>query len=136
EAVRAEQVGDHFGQLLYVVAQPPRAELSEVSEVFAELGRFHAGGRRQRVAGNGADGIRFQSMETTEVNGQAVNRFARNFWTAGSFYCAGKLSNEGDAKQESGGKSSVDTPLIHEHQFVREQQDLGEFLPRVQRPGN
>src|SRR4051812_26531679 len=34
---RAQEVGNHFRQLLDVVAKPARTELPEVSEVFAKL---------------------------------------------------------------------------------------------------
>lgn len=54
---RAEQVGDHFAELLDVVAKTARAELAEVGQVFAKLGRLHAGGFGKGFAGDGSNVI-------------------------------------------------------------------------------
>ena len=50
QAVGTEQIDDHHGQLLDIVAQAARAELAEVSQVLAQLGGFDAGGLGQRLA--------------------------------------------------------------------------------------
>src|SRR5436190_10606870 len=47
----AEQVGDHFAELLDIVTETAGAELAEVGQVFAELGGFDAGGFGESLAG-------------------------------------------------------------------------------------
>jgi len=79
QAGRAEQVGNHFAELLNVVTESASAELAEVSEVFAELSGFDAGGFGEGFAGDGADVVLFETLQATEIDRQAVNCLARNF---------------------------------------------------------
>ena len=62
-----------------VVAESARAELAEVSEVFAELGGLDAGDFGERLTGNGLNIIVPQPRQTPRIYGQAVDRLARNF---------------------------------------------------------
>src|SRR6185436_14814410 len=50
QTVCAEQIGDHFGQLLDIVTEAASAELSEVGEVLPQLGGFNASGFGQGFA--------------------------------------------------------------------------------------
>src|SRR5688572_5555134 len=63
EAVGAEEVEDHFAELLDVVSEPARAELAEVSEILAKLSGFHASGFGERFAGDGADVILLKPLQ-------------------------------------------------------------------------
>jgi hypothetical protein len=65
--------------LLDVVTKTPGAELAEIGEVFAKLSRFNAGGFGEGFAGYGADVVFLKALEAAEVNGQPVNRLARDF---------------------------------------------------------
>jgi len=54
ETVGSEEIGDHGGQLLDIVAETAGAELPEIGEVLAKLRGFDASRLGQRLAGNGA----------------------------------------------------------------------------------
>ena len=90
--------------MLDIVSQAAGAELTEVSQVFAELSWLHAGSGGQGVAGNGADGVGFEAVEATQVKGEAIDRLAGNLWADGFFQTDGKLSNESAGKQEWAGE--------------------------------
>jgi hypothetical protein len=86
QTVRAEQIGDHPGELLDVVAQATSAKLAKVGQIFAKLGWFHAGGRGERVTRHGTDAVGLEPLETAQLHRQAINRFARNFRAADSLH--------------------------------------------------
>jgi hypothetical protein len=91
EAARAEQIGNHLRELLYIVAQSTRAELAEISQVFAQLRRLDARNFCQGFAGNRANAIRFQALETTQVNRKTIDRLPGNFRAVRFFQGAGEL---------------------------------------------
>ncbi len=85
ETVCAEQIRDHFAQLFDIIAEAAGAELSEVSQVFAELSGFYAGCFRQGFTGDGANPVVVQSLKTTQIYGKPIDGFARNFWAGQLF---------------------------------------------------
>ena len=78
QARGAEHLGDHFRELLDLVAQPARAERAEVSEVLAQLRGLHARRARERLAGNRRQPVLLQAEQAAQINRQAINRLARN----------------------------------------------------------
>ncbi len=93
QAFGAELVGDHLRQLLDIVAEAARAELAEIGEVLAKLGGLDARDLGQRLAGDGADGVVLQPRQAAQINGQTIDRFARNFRAVGFFQAAKGNSN-------------------------------------------
>src|SRR5207237_2822400 len=85
QAGRAEQIGNHFGQLLYIVPQSPGAELAEVGQVFTQLGGFDPGRFSQGLTGDRADGIALQTLQAAQIDREPINRFARYFRSNGFF---------------------------------------------------
>src|SRR6202034_222437 len=77
------------GQLRDIIAEAAGAELAEIGEVLAQLGGFDARDFGERFTGNRAHGIVLEPREAAQVDGQTINRFARNFWTV-RFFQAGQ----------------------------------------------
>jgi hypothetical protein len=77
--------------LLYIVAQTARAELAEISEVLAQLRRLHSCDFRERFTGYRVNVVGFQTLQAAQVNGQAIDGFARDFGAVRLFQCAGEL---------------------------------------------
>ncbi len=78
EAVGAEGVAESDGEQFDIVAKSAGAEVAEVGKVFAELGGGDAGDLGERFAGDGADAVVVEALEAAEIEGEAVEGFARN----------------------------------------------------------
>jgi hypothetical protein len=59
--------------LLDVVPQTARAELAEVSQIFAKLGGLDARHLGQGLAGNRAQAIGLEALQAAQVRRQSVN---------------------------------------------------------------
>ena len=92
QAARAQQVDDHLRELVHVVAEAARAELAEVGEVLAQLRGFDARDFRQRLAGDSANVVRLEPLEAAQIDGQTINRLARDLWAMCFFQGGGELS--------------------------------------------
>ena len=86
-----------------IVAQAARAELPEISQVFAQLGGFDAGRLGQGFTGDGADAVALKALERTEIDRKPVNGFAWNFCSE-TFLQVEEDSGKPCAKQLAGGK--------------------------------
>ena len=69
---------DHFRQLHHIVSQPASAELSQVSQIFPQLGRFHSSSLGQRLTADGLDSVALQSLEAPQILGQPIDCLPRN----------------------------------------------------------
>ncbi len=108
---RAEFLGNFLEKFRDIVAQPARAERSEVGEVFAKLRGLHARRLRERLARNGADAVLVQPRETAQINRKAINRLARDF-RASVLFQRGKIKRPADVWQEASNFLLAKPPLF------------------------
>ncbi len=85
QTIRSQQIGNHFAELLDIVAKTTSAELAEIGQVFTKLSGFYARRLCQCFAGNRADGVILQPLQTAQINRKPINGFARNFWAGWLF---------------------------------------------------
>ena len=88
----AQFLGDFRGQFGHIIAQAAGAEGAEIGQILAQLRGLDDSGFRQGFAGHGGDAIFPQPGEAAQIDGEAINRLARNDGWHRFLQGAGKIS--------------------------------------------
>jgi hypothetical protein len=133
KAICPEEISNHLAELLDIITETARSELTEISEVFPQLRGFDARRSSEGIARDRANPVLLQPLKAAQIDRQTIDRFSRNLWSKDFFQSAWTLGQwNREHKRELFQTQRKFKPSIYEHELVGHEQNLSILLPRVE----